>query len=314
MGIGLSILFTGLCALVTDDAGRSGQVILVDSRGLGVVGGATLPEHTPTLVMDLNGLVNPETSGPDRVVAGWPGSQSVGEVGLWDLTGSEVRVRVQGSDGSPLSLFTPQDGESSWPEAPHKGDDSASWRDIRFVADMASVVGDGRINPELLSDAAGTMPRGIAARIHLDGGLVEAGLPSREEYRGEVYEFASNGNSGALRQALTDTIRWSLQAPTDAVIIEIAPVVGGPVRRLCLKPQETTHQVFVGNLPVQDGRAHSHAFSEEAAAALHFGAYYELLLHRPDTRPMPKLLLPNERRSAGVWHGPFCPPARFRSN
>ena len=99
------------------------------------------------------------------------------------------------------------------------------------------------------------------------------------------------------------------------MVIEIAPVSGGPVRRLILKPSDAEHRVFVGNLPVHDPQAHDqHAMSDEAFAALHFGAYYLLLNHVPDARPMPRLLAPDERRSAGGWMGPICPPARFRSN
>ena len=137
----------------------------------------------------------------------------------------------------------------------------------------------------------------------------------REEYRDDIFEFAADSNRGALRQALTDTIRWSLETRADTVVIEIAPVAGGPVRWLMLKPSEAEHHVFVGNMPVHDPLAHHpHAMSDEAFAALHFGAYYLLLNHVPDARPMPRLLAAHERRSTGGLMGPICPPARFRSN
>jgi hypothetical protein len=54
--------------------------------------------------------------------------------------------------------------------------------------------------------------------------------------------------------------------------------------------------------------------TDEAFAALHFGVYYELLHDIPDSRGMPRLLTPHERRSAGTSMGPICPPARFRTN
>ncbi len=72
MGIGMSIVFTGLCALVTDADRGSAQVLLVDAQGIGEVGGVVLPEHTPTLVVGLDSLANAETSRPSRVVAAWP--------------------------------------------------------------------------------------------------------------------------------------------------------------------------------------------------------------------------------------------------
>ena len=46
-------------------------------------------------------------------------------------------------------------------------------------------------------------------------------------------------------------------------------------------------------------------------AALHFGAYYKLLMNEPTDRPLPELWHPDGRRGAG-WGGPlFCPPAQF---
>jgi hypothetical protein len=201
-----------------------------------------------------------------------------------------------------------------WPHPPGEANDPASWRDVRFIADMSSIVGDGRINPELLANTSGRLPRGIATRIHLDTGLVEAGLPSREEYRDDVFEFAAVGSRGALRQALSDTIRWSLETRPEVVVIEIVPVSGGLVRRLILKPREDAHLAFVGNLPVHEAEHRDHGtMSDESFAALHFGVYYELLEHVPDSRPLPKLLSSFERRSAAGWMGPYCPPARFRT-
>ena len=87
MGIGLSIVFTGLCALVTDGDGGSGQVLLVDAQEIGEVGGVVLPEHAPTLVVELDSLANAETSRPTRVV--WPGRP-----------GARVRRRTRWASGT----------------------------------------------------------------------------------------------------------------------------------------------------------------------------------------------------------------------
>jgi hypothetical protein len=318
MGIGLSIVFSGLCALVTDGANGPGQVVLVDAKSLGAADGVALPAHAPTLVLDLGSLVNPEASEPDRVVAGWPGGESSsGQVGFWDLAGSEVRIRVPGKEGSGLRLFRPEGQASSWPEPPRDVNDPASWRDIRFLANMTSIVGDGRINPELLRNAAGSLPRGVAARIRLEAGLVEAGIPSRAEYRDDVFEFTAGGTRAALRQALTDTIRWSLEAPVDTVVIEITALSGGHVRRLMLKQRAAVHQAFISNMPAHkpqgSGSGH-HAMNDEGAAALHFAAYYQLLQHAPDSRPLPRPLAAHERRSTAGWMGPLCPPALFQTH
>ena len=101
MSIALSIAFTGLCAL-DRRRGREGraQVLLLDAKGVGQVGGVTLPEHAPTLVVSLNDLANPDSSRPTRVIAGATDRDGrLDQLGLWDLTGSEVRIRPQGGVG-----------------------------------------------------------------------------------------------------------------------------------------------------------------------------------------------------------------------
>lgn len=329
MGIGLSIVFTGLCALVTNGERASGQVLLVDAQGIGEVGGVVLPAHAPTLVASLGSLANAETSQPTRVVVasaggrpsveGQPGAAGVEQVGLWDLTGAEVRIRVQGREGTGLELFRPPDGQSSWPQPPADADDPASWRDLRFVADMRQLAADGRIDPTLVGaadDTAGGLPRGVAARIHLDAGLIEAGIPSQQIYRGDLFEFRGVGGEPRARQALTDTLRWSLQSDAATVVIEIAPVAGGAVKRLVLRPSATPHSVFVSNLPVENGHDGTHqSLSGEQMAALHFGAYYKLLRNGPVDTPLPWLWVPPLReRGTGLMHGAFCPPARFTQN
>ena len=76
MSAAVSIVFTGLCALVAGGEGRSAQVLLADAKGVGEIGGIALPEHAPTLVVSLSALANAETSGPSRVVTAWPGRGS----------------------------------------------------------------------------------------------------------------------------------------------------------------------------------------------------------------------------------------------
>ncbi len=103
MSVALSVAFTGLCALIADGDGTPGQILLLDARGIGEVRGVTLPEHAPTLVVSLNDLANPDSSRPTRVIAGTPGQTGrVDQVGLWDFTGSEVRIRPQGGWGPGL--------------------------------------------------------------------------------------------------------------------------------------------------------------------------------------------------------------------
>ncbi len=327
MGIGLSIVFTGLCAVVTDGQHASGQVLLVDAQGVGEVRGMTLPEHSPTLAISLESLVNAESSSPTRVVTTWPGAASldaadggsaamVGQLGLWDLTGSEVRILVQGGSGGGLRAFDAAAGTSSWPAPPPRPNDPAAWRDLRFVADMKPLAGDGQIDPALVSaDNDAGLPSAVASRIYLDTGLLEAGIPSHPAHRDDVFEFDDASGQPRLRQALTDSLRWSLDTDAAAVVIEIRPVAGGPAKRLVLKPSTSRHDVFVSNLPMEnaphDGR---HAMSIEEMAALHFGAYYKLLHQQPADQPLPRVWVPPAGRGVGLAGPVMCPPAQFTRN
>jgi hypothetical protein len=313
----MSIVFTGLCALVTDGDRTPAEVLLVDAQGVGRVNGVLLPDHSPTLVVSLSSLANAETSNPSRVVAGSQGGgTSVEQFGLWDLTGSEVRIRVQGAASPALQLFRPTDGSSSWPDPPRDRDDAGAWRDLRFVADMKALAGDGQIDPALVSrdGLVASLPRAVAARIRLEGGRLEAGLPSQETYRDDVFAFGANGMRPRLKQAVTDTIRWSLDSDASAVVIEISPVAGGSTRRLVLAPGTRLHTLFVSNLPTENVHPDAHhSVTSEQMAALHFGVYYELLQVKPNERPLPRLAT-SGRRATGMLSGPFCPPAWFHKD
>lgn len=316
MSVALSIAFTGLCALATNGNGGPATVLLVDAKGVGEVNGVLLPDHAPTLVVPLRDLANAESSRPTRVLAAAPGQADGGQLGIWDLTGSEVRIRGQGMEGAGVQLFRPSAQETSWPDVPSNTQDPAAWRDLRFVADMQAITGQGRIDPALVAegDASGRLPRAVAARIHLDSGVLEAAMPSLATYREALFEFRPDGGEPVLRQPLTDTIRWTLESDASAVVIDIVPVGGGPVRRLLLGPSATPHQLSVSNLPTanasHDG---THAtMSDEERGALHFAAFYKLLLEPPAFVPGLATARAFEARKGAGGAGPaFCPPARF---
>ena len=314
MSVALSIAFTGLCALIGNGDGKPGEILLVDAKGIGDVGGATLPAHAPTLVVNLRDLANPETSGPTRIIASAPNRTSrVDQLGVWDLTGSEIWIRPQGEVGTGVQLFLPSRDNTSWPEAPSDVHDPAAWRDLRFVPNMKSLVGDGRIDPALVGNRDG-LPRSVAARVHLDGGLLEGAIPSQEEYRNQIFEFSSRSTDRTVRQAMTDTVQWTLQTDAGAVVIDIVPTAGGPAKRLLLAPSATPHRLFVSNLPAENP-SHAgdhHAMNDEEVAALHFGAYYKLLMHEPADKPLPRLSHSQiDRKGAGFAGTAYCPPAMF---
>lgn len=294
MSVALSIVFTGLCALVGGGDGKPGEILLLDAKGVGEVRGVSLPEHAPTLVVSMNDLANPESSRPTRVVAGRPmPSGRVDQVGMWDLTGFEVRIRAQGGESAGLKLFQPSKDETSWPETPRNVHDAAGWRDLRYVPNMTALVGDGRINPALLGNGAATqgpLPRSVAARVYLDSGLLEGALPSQETYREDLFEFRADESDRPLRQALTDTVQWTLRSEAAAVVIDLVPTAGGETKRLLLAPSATPHRLFVSNLPAENStHSDSHSASGEDMVGVHFGAYYALLMTPPTRMPLPVL-------------------------
>jgi hypothetical protein len=301
MSVALSIAFTGLCALVGGGDGKPGEVLLLDAKGVGAVRGVSLPEHSPTLVVSMNDLANPESSRPTRVVAGRPGASGrVDQLGIWDLTGFEVRIRAQGDEPKGLQLFQPSKGETSWPKAPRSANDAAAWRDLRFVPSMTTLVGDGRIDPAVLGNGSlspGALPRSLAARIYLDAGLLEGALPSQEAYREELFEFRGGVAERPVRQALTDTVQWSLKTEAAAVVIDLVPTTGGETKRLLFAPSEAPHRLFVSNLPAENSvHSSSHAMSGEDMSGLHFGAYYALLMEPPTQMPLPTVASAGDSR------------------
>ena len=180
---------------------------------------------------------------------------------------------------------------------------------------MSALVGDGRIDPTLTAmdgQIARGLPRSVAARIHLDSGLLQASMPSHRAYRNDLFEFKSNGSTPVPRQPLTDTIEWTLHSDAGAVVIEIIPVDGGATKRLLLAPTAVPHRLSISNLPAENrsaGPAH-HAMSEEEMGALHFGAYYKLLMNEPVDKPLPEVWR-DHRRGAGLADSTMCPPAMF---
>jgi hypothetical protein len=181
---------------------------------------------------------------------------------------------------------------------------------------MKALVGDGRIDPALTGsdDPANHLPRSVAARIHLDAGLLQGAIPSQETYRDDLFEFRGDGSASNVRQALTDTIQWTMQTEAAAVVVEIIPVGGGPAKRLLLAPSATPHRLYVSNLPAENpSHSDTHeAMGDEAMNALHFGAYYSLLLNAPTDKPLPELWHPlSGRKGSGFARPIFCPPAVF---
>ena len=95
-------------------------------------------------------------------------------------------------------------------------------------------------------------------------------------------------------------------------------MAGGPVRRLVLKPSATQqHRVFISNLPAQNSAIArlTTPMSDEEMAALHFGAYYELLKHEPRRRGrMPGCRLRTSVVPPAAWTRSVLPAGRLPRN
>jgi hypothetical protein len=152
----------------------------------------------------------------------------------------------------------------------------------------------------------------VSARFHLDAGLLEGGVPSQAAYRDDVFEFKGEGSERTLRQALTDTVQWTLETAAAAVAIDIIPSSGGPAKRLLLAPSAMPHRLYVSNLPVESpNHGDAHQMSDDEMVALHFGAYYRLLLNKPAEQPLPEVWRQSETRGSGGVRPAFCGLAKF---
>ena len=245
MSVALSIAFTGLCALVADGNGTPGEILLVDAKGIGAISGVSLPAHAPTLVVSLNALANPDSSGPTRVIVAGAGSGAGRSLGPHGNRGPGPGPGSE--EAGPAALSKPRGARRRGPSPLATRNDPASWRDLRFVPDMRAISGDGRIDPALL-DGERLRPeptsrvRGGADPPRCRPGRGRHPEPGDAPRRPVRVQGA--GSERALRQAMTDTIQWNLETGAAAVVIEIVPVAGGPTQRLLLAPSATPHRTL----------------------------------------------------------------------
>jgi len=314
----MSIDIMGLNAVVDDRRTKRAEVLFMSPLNVG------MPKHRPFLIANMNDVANAEDAQPTIVTVVPAAGGGVQQLALWDLTDLQVVVRdaggaeitggvtlSEGSDSAPLSI-------------PTHPDDPESWRDLRYVANMQRICGDGEIARGLssldspLSGGTASVAELVSGRIRFSGGALGGALPSREEHRLVEYRF-SHRDGSILTQPLTDTIRWSVthDAGGNYLALDLVPLRrnGKATRSLMLPQRGRACRVAISNLPTEnpDGQAH-HAMSMDEMAALHFGAYYKLLHHQPADQPVPQLIVPRERRATGAWVGPVCPPAMFTQN
>jgi hypothetical protein len=315
----LSIDISGMCGLVHDRARARTDVIFLDTSVLGL----RMPKHTAFLVANLRDVMNlTKDTRPTTVLATpSPSGSGVEQMGLWDLTDQQVSIRRPGGAEAAggLRLNRPEGPEAVPVGLPRDVNDPQEWRDLRYVAQMERICGTGRIADAIANQAE--VPPVVAGRLRLAEGVLEGAIPSQEDYRGVVFKFAGGHGRPAVSQPLTDTVSWKLSTESVAlgnyVTIDIVPLRGGTVREartLLIAQRGRPCRLSISNLPAEnpsDANTH-HAMSDQEMSALHFGAYYKLLLNEPVDKPLPELW--HQRmghKGAGLGRPSFCPPAMF---
>ena len=139
---------------------------------------------------------------PDRVltagrgvVGGGSRSDRGRQIGVWDLTGSDVRIRVQGRPSRSPTCRRRQESVFVAGAAPRRQRSGGVARpSVR--GRHGALAGDGRIDPSLIGGEAdeNRLPRAVARPIHLDGGRLDAAIPSQAAYRDDVFEFRAAGS------------------------------------------------------------------------------------------------------------------------
>jgi hypothetical protein len=320
----LSIDMTGLCGLVHDAAQNRVEVILIDPTRSGL----PIPKHTPVLIANLRDVMNPPSDSKPTTVVAVPASSGGGveQYGLWDLTDCQVSIsRPGGAEAAGgLRAYRSEDATSGSVKVPQDVNDPQQWRDLRYVLHMGRVCGESRVEPALLSNgedriAPLNVPPIVAARVRLAEGILEGEIPSLEDYRGVMFKFAATQSRPAFSQPVTDTVCWTLptvSALGNYVAIDVVPLREGRAREartLLVSQRGRPCRLSISNLPAENpSHSDTHAaLGAEQMVALHFGAYYNLLLNRPTDRPLPSPDLMSARTGTGFIRPAHCSPAMF---
>jgi len=157
----VSIDVMGLNALVHDRGAGRAEVLFANPVGLG------MPKHSPFLVAKIADVINPATDSKPTSVTVIPSASGRGveQLGLWDLTDTQVVVRRAGGVEVGDGLVVNGGRDDSDVSLPSDPDDPEAWRDLRYVADMRRICGDGDIarglsslEPALNATGAASVP------------------------------------------------------------------------------------------------------------------------------------------------------------
>ena len=210
------------------------------------------------------------------------------------------------------------DGASSWPEPPRDANDPEAWRDLRFVADMRALAGDGRIDPALVdaTDWPTKLPSSrVLPRESISNGGRSRGRPSRA--RRPTATMCSSFGRWARAAASTGADRHDpLDLESDCCRGRHRDRPAWPVdpsSASCWRAAQRRTRVFVSNLPAENSpRAHSRRLERRADG----GASLRRLLQAAagtSRRTGPSAACGRRVPGAatGAWGPVICPPAFF---
>jgi hypothetical protein len=279
----------GLVALATTDEWDRVLALVLDTAR---VEHAAVAQHHPVLIMPM-----------DAVAMGAPDSFDANGHAIWELKGLDVWFeRPERVDPRIVPIHTA--GGVEYPTTREE------WRDVRWIADLERLIGReaATVNPRYVTGTLSGDGR-VAARIHLDGGTLEASEPAAP-HNAEVFQFLPlrGAIDHPIQQPLTDRIVFT-PTPSHGLRIVLKPSDGRPTRTVELKTTMDAIPIEIASLPTAPARA----VAGTAGEASHFEAFYDLLDTPADKRLIPGSPIPVATATAAatdvvIW----CPGGSMR--
>jgi hypothetical protein len=289
----LSIILTGICAVVPTDSGKKAYVLMPNARAHGSHGGGGyIPGHVPFIQ--------------------WPKDDSRIHIEdtslksfqcLSDYFSAETYVLIlAGADDLDGYVVDVAAAEGSLPAEPFS-------LDTLSMVDMAKIVPEPQIDPVLVADFDPD-PARIAVRMRLETGSVSA--PQTPHYRGES-TFKPRALKPTYHGKFLQEIEWKRKGLNDSNSLG-HPMVYGLRRSLLGKAEPklvititsdgNPVTLLMGNAPLED--ILETGVGKKEIVDEHFALFYSLLDVPPADMPLPHLASAHDLQAhAG---GSNCPP------
>ena len=268
----LTIDFTGLCVLVTNDPSKELKVILacdpMQAHGMEheMEKDREKMVHRPILSFNVKFFSRFTGDTPIQVIQLPNGDQ----VASWDLSNRIVRMK-EWDDAHPGDLRVCR-GNSALPRCPP---DPASEMDLRWIPSLKEVSGSGEVIPEYLTEdpRPANGATALAARFDCPAGYLFANAQVNRQSAMKPWNF--KGDKGIVHtQYLADSARLELQSSATGKVTFEAFAFGKDRQKasetLELYPKEGRLEISISNLPVTLPKGPTKGMP-------HFSIYYALL-------------------------------------